>query len=248
MEGAGLAGLVDCLVEIAEPCEREQALGHVVLNPCGGAQRCAGIALQVALLYSLRIAHHFPAITCQISAVNDEHAHSAAACGFFIFVGPATVVGEGFAREEFLVVRGRLIDDDQSDFALEVNLFAVCVGVVVPAVFGRMNSVANKNDWRIDVRHRLAGLVFGDDVGAINEIDGLALHRHEEESRLVLDGVNSDKWYALEIGAVVTCGLDAGKSKLSGDVFGCEFAAASSGAPAFEQVKRKKANMGANIF
>ena len=54
-------------------------------------------------------------IAGEIGAVNDEHAHGSAARGFFIFVGPAAVVGEGFALEELLIVRRRLVDDDQGD-------------------------------------------------------------------------------------------------------------------------------------
>ena len=92
--------------------------------------------------------------------MNDEHADGAAARGLFVFVGPAAVVGEGFALEELLVVGRRLVDDDQCDLALQVDLFAVRAGVVVPVVLRRVNAVAHKDDGRIDVRGRLPGLVL----------------------------------------------------------------------------------------
>ena len=57
--------------------------------------------------------------------MDDEHAHGSAARGFFILVGPAAVVGEGFAFEEFLIVGRRLVDDDQGDFAFQVDILAV---------------------------------------------------------------------------------------------------------------------------
>ena len=110
---ARLAGRIDGLIEIALAGQRQQFLRHVVLNPRGGAQRGRGIALQIALLDSLGVANHLPAITRQIGAVDDEHPNGTAARSFLVFVGPAPVISEGLAFEEFLVVGGRLVDDDQ---------------------------------------------------------------------------------------------------------------------------------------
>ena len=93
------------------------------------ARRVAsGIALQIALLDCLGVPDHLPAIAGQIAAMNDEHADGAAARGLFILIGPAAVVGERLALEKLLVVRGRLVHDDQRDFAFQVNLLAVGPG------------------------------------------------------------------------------------------------------------------------
>src|ERR1035441_7651726 len=120
MESTGLARLIDSLVKIAHSRHRKQALRNIVLNPCGCTQRRIGIALQVALLDGLRIAYHFPAITRQVGAVNNKHAHGAAPRSFFILVSPSSVVRESLALEELRIVTRRPIDDDQCNFAFYI--------------------------------------------------------------------------------------------------------------------------------
>ena len=66
-----------------------------------------------------------------------------AAC--FELVGPAAVVGEGFAAEEFGIVGGRVADDADDDFAFDVDAL-----VVVPVEFGGGGSVADEDDRGID--------------------------------------------------------------------------------------------------
>ena len=46
MEAPRLPALVDGLIEIAQTGQGEEALRHVVLDPCGGAQCGVGIALR----------------------------------------------------------------------------------------------------------------------------------------------------------------------------------------------------------
>ena len=180
--------------------------------------------------------------------MNDEHANGAAACGFFVFVGPAAVVSEGLALEEGGVVRGRLVDDDQGDLAVQVDVLAVGAGEVVPVIFGGMNAVTDEDDGRVEVRSRLAGFVFGDDLGGVGELDGLAGSGLECEFGLVFDGVDGDQWNALEVGAVVARRLNPGQGKLCGDVLGGKLCAAGAGATAFEQIQREEADVSADFF
>ena len=77
--------------------------------------------------------------------MDDQYTDSATTRGLFVLVGPAAVVGHGLALEELLIVGGRFIDDDEGDFAFEVD-----TGVVVPVVFGGMDAVADKDNRRID--------------------------------------------------------------------------------------------------
>ncbi len=243
---ARLAGLRDCLVQIAEAGHGEELLRHVVLNPRGGAQGCVGIALQVALLDGLRVAHHFPSVAGEIGAMNDENADGAAARRLFIFVGPAAVVGERSAFEEPFVVGWRLIHDDQRDFAVQVDLFAIGALEVIPVIFGSANAVTDEYDRRVEVRGVLAGLVFGDDVGAIGEIGGLTACGFERELCFVFESVDGEERNFLEEGATFACGLHACESELRGNVFSGEFGAARTGATAFEQIEGEEADMRAD--
>ena len=240
---AGLAGAFDGLIEIAHAGHVEELLRNIVLNPRGGAQSSRGIALEIALLNCLRVADHVPRIAGQIGAVNNEHAHGSAARGFLVFVGPPAVVGEGRALEETVVVRGRLIDDDQNNFALYV--YAV---IVVPLVLWRIDAIADEDDGGAEVGGGLAGLVLGDDLRAVVQRDRLAACWDEGEFGLVLDGVHGVEGHALEVGSVVARRLHAGEGKLRGDVFGGQFGSARAGPAAFKQIEREKAHVGADLF
>ncbi len=77
--------------------------------------------------------------------------------------------------KKFRIVGGRLVDDDQGDLALHVDFLAVCAGVVVPVILGRMDAVADEDDGRVDIGGGLAGLIFCDDFRAVGKIDGRAL-------------------------------------------------------------------------
>jgi len=143
---ACLTGAVDSLVEIADAGERKEVLSYVVLNPRGGAKGVERIGGEVALLDGLGVLNNLPAVTGQVSPVDDEDANGSAAGGFFILVGPAAVVGEGFGVEELLIIGRRLGDDDEGDLAVKVDVLAVGAGVVVPLVLGRVNAVADEDD------------------------------------------------------------------------------------------------------
>ena len=59
---------------------------------------------------------------------------------------------------------------------------------------------------------------------------------------------DADHGHFLEVGAVVTGGLQAVERELRGDVFGGDVAAALADAAAFEQVAREKLDVRANFF
>jgi hypothetical protein len=214
-----------------------------MLDPCSSAKGVGRFAGEVALFDSLRILHDRPAITRQIRPVNDQHTECAATRCFFVFVGPATIVGEGLTLEEFFVAGGRLVDDDENDFAFHVG-----AGVIVPVVLRRVNAVSHKHNRRIEVCRRLAGFIFRHDLAAVSEFDRLAARRHESEFRFVLDGMHGDERHFLEVAAVIAGGFEAVESELRFDVFGGKLSTARAGSSAFEQIEREKAHMGANLF
>src|SRR6266852_144347 len=98
--------------------------------------------------------------------MNKDCADRAFAGGFFVFVGPAAVVGEGPAFEEIGIVGRRLADQHEQDLAANVGVF-----VIVPFVFGGFNSVSDENDGGVCV----AGGTLGCVVGHIL-IEGLEFH------------------------------------------------------------------------
>src|ERR1035437_9736056 len=175
--------------------------------------------------------------------MNEEHAHSTAAGCLLIFVGPTAVVGEGLALEELLVVRRRLIDNDQCDLALEVH---TCV--VVRVVLRRVDAVAHKDDGRVEVGCGLAGLVFGDNLGTVNQIDRSAACGDKRNAGLVILVVYGEKRDLLKIRSVVARRLQTVQGKLRGNVLRRQRVAARSGAASVKQVKRKEAHVGANLL
>ena len=76
-----------------------------------------------------------------MSAADGSHAG-----GLLELVGPAAVVGEGFAAEEAGVVGGWVADDEEDDFAFDVDS-----GVVVPMELGGGDAVADEDDGGVDV-------------------------------------------------------------------------------------------------
>ena len=255
-ESSGLAGAIDGLIKIAETGLSEEALGCVVLNPSSSPQSGIGIALEIALLDGLGVANYLPAVTGEIGSVDDEDADGSSARGLLVLVGPAAIVGEGLTLEESFVVGGRFVDNDESDLAVEIEIRAVGKRVVVPVVLGRVDAVSDKDNRSVEIGVGLAGLILGDNLSAVGEIDGpsgLSHHGrrelgwHEGEVGLVFNGVDGHKRNSLEVSAVVACGLDAGESKLRGDVFGGQLCTTLAGTAALKQVEREEADVSADL-
>ena len=101
--------------------------------------------------------------------MNDQHAQRAPACRFFELVGPSAVVGESLAVEKMIVIRWRLVDDDEQDFAFDVDAL-----VIIPLILRRIDAVAHEDDGSVDVVARCTGLVLGHVVFAVLQVDGRA--------------------------------------------------------------------------
>ena len=111
-----------------------------------------------------------------------------------------------------------------------------------------MDAVADKDNRRIKVGGLLPCLVFGDDLGAIGQVNRLAAGWNKRELCLVLNGVDGQQRNALKVGAVVSRRLKAGKRKLRGNVLGGELVSACARPAAFQQIERQEAHMCANFF
>ena len=136
-------------------------------------------SFRVRFLAGIRVAHDLPGIARHIFSVDENHADCAFARGFFVFVSPAAVVGERFAFEKFRIVGGRLVHQHEQHFAVNVDAL-----VVVPAIFGGFDAVADVDDIGIDVGLRLLGLIVGDIFIKRLQIHGLAMLRQEYKLRL----------------------------------------------------------------
>ena len=101
--------------------------------------------------------------------MDQQHSDSALAGGLFVFVRPATVVGESLAFEEFGIVGRRLVDQHQQNFATNVDTL-----VVVPVVLRSFNAVSHEDDLGVHIGFWLLGLIVGDVLIQGFEIHGLA--------------------------------------------------------------------------
>ena len=220
---------------------RSQPRRHVEMHPRRDFQR-RSLQLQRRPLPGIRIPHYFPGIARHLRLVNQNHSDRAFARGFFVLVSPAAVVGEGLALEKLQIIRRRLVDQHQQDFAAHVEAL-----VVVPVIFGCFDAVADEHDVGIDVRLRLLRLVEGDVFVERLQIHGLALLG--DEGKLGLgQGRDSDQRNLLHVGSVIAGRLQAIFGKLRGDVFRGNVAAALAGAAAFEQIVRQIAYVPANVL
>ncbi len=239
MEVAGLC-VRHQFVEVHAGLLRQLA-GDFKLDPTGGLELRL-VAFQERFFTGVGVAHHLPGIAGHLGFVNEDHADGAFAGGFFVFVGPAAVVSEGAAFEEIRVVGGRLTDQHEQDFAANVGAF-----VVVPFVFGGLNSVSDENDGGVYVAGGALGFVVSDVFVERLEFEGVTFIGDEFESGFGR-GSDPDHRHFLEVGPVVAGGLQSIEPELGGDVFGGKVASALASAAAFEKVERERADVGANMF
>ena len=117
-------------------------------------RRAAGIAvlaIEVELRARPAVPDDAPVIGRRRRVVDDDRRRRALARGLLELVGPAAVVGHRLAAEQRLVAgdEARVVDQDQRRLAVHVD-----AGVVVPAVFGRVDAVADEHDLAARDRRR----------------------------------------------------------------------------------------------
>ena len=229
------------------PMEASSLSASACWDPTGGGEAGVGVAAQVAVLAGPGVLDDGPGIAGEVGAVDDEGGDGTVAAGFLKLVGPAAVVGEGFAFEELFVGGGRLVDDDEDDLALDVD-----AAVVVPAVFGCDDAVADEDDGGVDGGRGRGGLVVGDEVGAEGEVGGRRGFRagagDEAEVGICGDGLDADEGHSLQKRTVVAGGYEAIGAEGVCDEVGGEDAAGLAGASAFKLVAGKGFDGGAKAL
>ena len=146
------------------------------------------VVAEVGFFAGVGVLDDVPAVAGEVGAVDDERADGSFAGGLLEFVGPAAVVGEGFAAEEVGIVGGRVADDAEDDFAFDVD-----AGVVVPVELGSGDAVADEDDGGVDVDGGGEGVVGDGVVVAVlesSEYDAdLAVGRLGRELKVVLSAM-----------------------------------------------------------
>ena len=239
---ARFASRIDGFIRV-DAYPAEQLARDLHLDPASRLQCRKRIVLQIGFFYRLGVAHYLPAIAGQIGAMNNQYAHGTSARRFLVLVRPAPIVGQGLPFKEFFVLGRRLIDDHQQHFPLHVHALEV-----VPLILRRLNAIANKDNGRVNVRCRSAGLILGDVILAILQLDRSAILRLQRKAGLILQRVHRQQRNLLEIRAVLACRLKSRQHELSSDILRSYFRSAQPRTPPFQQIVRKKANMGANLF
>ena len=112
------------------------------------------VEFEIRFLARVGIADDVPSIAGHIGAVNENGADCTLASGFFVFIGPTTVVGKCASLEKFGIVGARFVHEHEENLALDVDAF-----VVVPTVFGGFDSIAHENDVGVNVGRSLLSLV-----------------------------------------------------------------------------------------
>ncbi len=163
-------------------------------EPAGEGQRgLAGLALE---LCAVERPDDGVRVTGRLPGVDDEARLRSAPGGLLELVGPAAVVGERLAAEEFRVVRGRLVGEEDDDLALHVHAL-----VIVPAELGRGDAVADEDRLGVELFEFLLRLARAGEALLAGDVErGLALDRPERRFRAGDDAHERD---GLEVRAVV---------------------------------------------
>ena len=115
--------------------------------------------------------------------MDDQYRLGAHARGFFIFVGPAAVVSECAAAEEFRIGGRRFIGEQHQDLALDVHALEI-----VPMKFGRDDAVTDENRLGVELIGGLLQLADADEIVQPFERDGL-IRAYRAERRALADVV-----------------------------------------------------------
>src|SRR5581483_6228231 len=128
---------------------------------------------------------------------------------FFVFVSPAAIVSQSRAVEELRIIGGRrLVDEHEQNLAFDIDAL-----VVVPVVFGSVDSIADKNNRRVHICLRLLLLVVRDVIIERLEIGALAIGR-DQRKRSRRQWSDTYHWHLLHVSAVIAGRLQSVELKL----------------------------------
>jgi hypothetical protein len=168
--------------------------------------------------------------------VQQNHAGSAAACRFFVFVSPATVVGECPCAKKIWLRGGRrrIVHQHHEDLAAIVGV----AFVIVPLLLGSINAVTDKNQIGIDVDSSVCAPVNATKSSANLKLSlPLAPEIVKRRRRICF---YTDERHRLKETAILAGALSPSASKLRRDVLRRKLTTARACTASFEHVVRKK--------
>ena len=152
--------------------------------------------------------------------MHDDRASRALSAGFFEFVCPATIIGHGFAFEEFIAAGIAWVIDQHDDcFAFNIE-----PGIIVPAIFRGNDAIANEDQFRVLPAGFIAVLLLGphDRVFAQCQRIGLARRaaRHGELRGIFVEALLNHA-NGLEPSAILARRLQADTFHFRGEPISC---------------------------
>ena len=218
-------------------CSFEDLATRLVLHPAvhDGERRRILAALGIGLRPRPAAFDHVPTIRSRLRIVDDDRSGSALAGSFFIFIGPAAVIGHGLAVEGPFQAFGAeigIVDEDHGGLAGHVDAF-----VIVPATLGRVDAIAHEDQLAVFERGlRIFAIGHADPVTAVLERD-IGAFAGNRQRREVLAG-NFYQRHFLHPRAVVAR-LQPGRCEPFGQQGDGLFLADRAGHAAFEFVGRQ---------
>src|SRR5699024_7390319 len=90
--------------------------------------------------------NHFPGISCRIGFMDDNSCFGALASSFFVFVGPAAIVGHSISGEQAGILRSKagIVNQHNNGFSFYVQVF-----IIIPAVLRSYDAVSYKYELTV---------------------------------------------------------------------------------------------------
>ena len=200
----------------------------MVSQPAKAERGLAGTRAELRAVEAARRRRRVPR---RLEGVDDgKHAFAPRAAGGFLeLVRPPPVVGERRAAEEYRVVRGRLVREQDDDLSLHVDAL-----VIVPGELGRGDAVAEEDGLGVELVEFLLRLAHARE--ALLAGDGercLPLHGTQRRLRARDD---AHEWDGLKVRAAFADRLEADLLVLGRDILRGEELAACTGAAPFQAV------------
>ena len=115
-------------------------------------------------------------------------------------------------------------------------------------ILRRIDAVAHEDDGSVYVDGRRTGLVLGQVVFAVLQVDGRATGRNQGKAGLIDLCVHGHERDLLKIGSILARGPGAGQSELGGDVFCRQLAPSRTWAASLQQIAGQKADVSTDLL
>ncbi len=222
------------------PGHGQKFFSGVAREPAGECQgRLTGRELQLWIFAAPGASHYIPTVARGGRGVDDENSFRAMPRGLLVFIGPAAVVGERAASEEFWVVGRRLVGEQDQHFAFHVHALEV-----VPVKFRCHDAVADEDGFGVELIRGLLEFADANVVVQPSKSDLLIVGYRRKRGARLSGGAHHR--HALKECPIFSSWFGASRCELSCDIFGGQLFAASSHATAFQLIAREILHVGSH--